>query len=106
MVDNMESQQDKTTQLFQFKSPTVNMTFNKLPNKLIKKYDKNPDVLKSIDITSDKLLTAEINAMIKDISMDMVSFIINECGYTTADKEYRSRLLETVNAFVNSHQIK
>jgi hypothetical protein len=106
MVGNMENQQNETNQLFQFKTPTVNMTFNKLPNKLIKKYEKNPSVLKSLDITSDKQLTAEINAMIKDISMDMVSFIVNECGYTTADKEYKSRLLETVNAFVNIHQIK
>jgi disulfide oxidoreductase YuzD len=93
-------------QLFQFKSPTVNMTFNKLPNKLKKKYEKKTSVLKSLDITSDTQLTMEINAMIKDISMDMVSFIINECGYTTADKEYKSDLLKTVTEFAQCHQIK
>jgi hypothetical protein len=106
MAETIETQHDESKQLFQFKSSTVNMTFNKLPDKLIKKYEKKPSVLKSIDITSDKQLTAEINCMIKDISMDMVSFIINECGYSTADKDYKSGLLETVNDFVNSHQIK
>lgn len=102
----METQQDENKQLFQFKSSTVNMTFNKLPNKLIKKYEKNPSVLRTINIMDDTQLTSEVNAIIKDISMDMVSFIINECGYTTADKEYKQNLLKTVNEFVQCHQIK
>ena len=102
----MENKQNYTKQLFQFKSSSVNLKFNKLPDKLIKKYEKNQSVLKSLNITSDKQLTSEINAMIKDISMDMVSFIINECGYTTADKEYKSGLLKTVNEFVSNHQVK
>jgi hypothetical protein len=106
MAETMKTQQDENKQLFQFKSSTVNMTFNKLPNKLIKKYEKKPSVLKSLDITSDTQLTMEINAMIKDIGMDMVSFIINECGYTTADKAYKADLLKTVNEFAQCHQIK
>jgi hypothetical protein len=96
----------ETEQLFEFKSNTINLTFNNLPDDIMSKYDKNPKILNKLNITEDTHLVAEINSMIKDISMDMVSFIINECGYITADKEFKSNLLKTAKAFADKHQIK
>lgn len=105
-MDNTEDTENIEQQLFKFKSQTVNMKFNKLPEKLKKKYERNTKILTKLNIKEDTQMVAEINCMIKDISMDMVSFIINECGYMTANKEYKNTLLKTVNEFVDIHQIK
>lgn len=90
-------------ELFKFKNNNINLTINKLDSKLLKECNSNStNFKKNIKLDKDKHLTNDINSIIKDISMDLVLFIINECGYSTSDKLYKKQLLECVNNFIDS----
>lgn len=93
--------EDESCGLFKFKSKNITLKFTNI-------LDLQTDKEQSIDLSlhNCKMITQDINSSMKELGVNMASFIINECGYETAGKEYRRNLLNTVKAFTNRNKIK
>lgn len=99
--DNFTDNKDESNGLFKFKSKNITLKFTNV-------LDLQTDKEQSIDLSlhNCKMITRDINSSMKELGVNMASFIINECGYETAGKEYRRNLLNTVKLFTNRNKIK
>jgi len=108
---NEKQEKQNTTELFKFPKNEINIKLNtnhlnlsNLTN--LDNLDISFNDIISLTLKNNDLLARNINNMISDLSIDLVPFIIDECGYKTSGKEYRKELLNTIMEFKNSKTIK
>ena len=98
------------TELFKFSKNEINIQLNTNHLNLsnitnLANLDISLNDIITLTLKNNDLLARNINNMISDLSIELVPFIVEECGYKTSGKEYRKELLNTIMEFKNSKTI-
>lgn len=90
--------------MFKFKNKNIDIN---IPEKNLNNNNKSKiDKLSSLSLSNNNRLAQDINNMMSNLSVELVSFIIEECGYKTSSKEFKKELINVIMKFKNSKLIK
>jgi hypothetical protein len=77
-----------------------NLTLKNTKSKL------NYSKIKKLKINNSDRLKRDINYEFKSIGIDLLSFILVKCDYKSASDEYKAKLQNTINNYIESNIIK